>query len=232
MAEWVARRRRKLGLASITIAVLCTLAAAAWADLRLAFSFGEAVSFMGGPLRSHMATPDGVTGASVDAITSASHIAHGGGVHFHLERPGTGSLVLGLEYINYRFDLDYEFGRASLDIAGLRVLVLARLVLVRLRDAPLLTFGFGGYLELTFYDEATLSGSWVNLDVNPASFGLAVDVGIYPYRFTLPNNRGHLTPGIYARAYRGLLSQLEDELGSEAPLSSIAVGLELKYDLP
>lgn len=228
-----ARRRRPWSRKAVALAaacVVCSLAAAAWAEIHLGLSLGEGVSFMGGPLRSHMASPDGVTGASVDAITTASRVAHGGGVHLHLQRPGTGSLVLGLEYIHYRFDLDYEFGRASMDIAGLRVLVLARLVLFQLRGEPLLTFGFGGYLELTFYDAATLSGSWVNIEVEPAAFGIAVDVGIHPYRFAVSGGRGHLTPGIFARAYRGLLTQFRDELGSEAPLSSIAVGLDLRYD--
>ena len=221
-------------MALASAGVVCTVAAAAFAELHLGLSLGEGVSFMGGPLRSHMAStnPDAVTGASIDAITTASRVAHGGGVHVHLQRPDTGALVLGLEYIHYRFDLDYELGRASMDVAGLRVIVLARLTLLRVRGAPLVTFGFGGYLELTFYDAATLSGSWIDISIEPASFGIAVDLGVTPYRFRLSGGRGTLTPGIFARAYRGLLPQLRDEVGSEAPLSSIAVGLDLRYDFP
>jgi len=213
-------------------AAFCTLAAVAWAELRLGITVNEGVSVMGGPLRSHMASPDGITGASVDAITTASRLSHSGGVIVHLERGGPGSLDLGLEYVQYRFDLDYEFGHASMDVVGLRVLALARLVLLRHHDTSMITFGFGAYLELTLYDEAAISGSWVNLTVAPAGFGLTVDLAINPYRFRLPGEHGFLTPGLYARAYRGILSQLEDELGSEAPLSSIAVGLALRYDLP
>jgi hypothetical protein len=225
------RSKRIVASAALVVA-LCSLAAVAWADLELGLTVNEGLSVMGGPLRSHMASPDGVTGASVDAITTASRLAHGGGVLLHLRRDGLGSLDLGLEYIHYRFDMDYEFGRASMDVTGLRVLAMARLALLELRGAPLVTFGFGAYLELSFYDEATLSGSWVNIELTPAGLGLAFDLTIHPYRFRLPNDRGILTPGIYARAYRGMLTQLHDELGSEAPLSSIALGLSLRYDFP
>jgi hypothetical protein len=81
-------------------------------------------------------------------------------------------------------------------------------------------------------DAATLSGSWIDISIEPASFGIAVDLGVTPYRFRLSCGRGTLTPGIFARAYRGVLPQLRDEVGSEAPLSSIAVGLDLRYDFP
>ncbi len=224
--------RGRLLAAVATGAALCSLAAAAWAELGFGLTVNEGVSVMGGPVRPHMASPDGVTGASIDAITTASRVAHGGGAIFHLRRGGSGSLDLGLEYIHYRFDMDYQFGRASMEVVGLRVLALARLVPVRLRGVPVVTFGFGAYLELTLYSEAVLSGSWINLDVASAGFGLTFDLIIQPYRFALSGDRGHLTPGIYARAYRGVLSQLEDELGSEAPLASIAVGVSLRYDFP
>jgi hypothetical protein len=179
-----------------------------------------------------MAAPDQVTRASVDAVTAASRIASSGGVHVHLRRGGAATLSLGLEYIHYRFDLDYEFGRADVDVLGLRLLAAARLPLLFYRGRPLASFGFGGYAELAVYDKAVLSGSWVNLTLAPAGAGLSVELHLHPFRFALPAGRGHLVPGLFARAYRGLIAQLEDEFGSEAPLSSIALGLELRYDLP
>jgi hypothetical protein len=219
-------------LASIAGLLALGVGAAAWAELRLGVSAEEAVSVMGGPLRPRMARPDQVTSASVDAITTASRLASSGGALVHLEGRGLGTLSLGLEYVHYRFDLDYEFGRAAVDVVGLRALAMARLPLLRVRGAPALTFGFGLYAEVTISDEVALSGSEVDLTFAPFAAGLIVDLHVRPWRFDLGPGRGGLAPGLFARAYRGLVAQLEDGLGSSAPLSSIALGLELCYDLP
>lgn len=229
------------------VAMLTTLVAGARADWELGVSVEEGVTMMGGPLEYRLASPsaaaaaagleetpqdaivDGVTGASVDAITSASRVSHAGGVHVNLSRGDSGALVFGLEYIHYRFDLDYEFGRASMDIVGLRVLALARLTLARYRGSPAFTVGFGGYLEVAILDRAELSGGVVDLEVSPAGFGVAVDFHIHPFRFPLSSGRGTLIPGLFLRGYRGVITQLRDELGSDAPLVSTTIGLELRY---
>jgi hypothetical protein len=213
-------------------------ASIASAELGLAVSVEEGLSIMGGPLAPHMARPeeeaepDQVTAASVDAITGASRLASSGGAQVHLSRRGLGSLSLGLEYVHYRFALDYEPGRADLTVLGLRALAMARLPLLVLWGAPAVTFGFGGYLELLLYDEAELAGAWVDLELRTAAAGLAFDFHVHPFRLALPGERGHLVPGLYARAYRGLLPQLVDERGSEAPLANIALGLEVRWELP
>jgi len=240
------RRARSAGpiaWAGVAVAAVlsCTVAGAR-AEWAVGVSVEEGVSAMGGPLVYRLASPsqpeglepagdvDGVTGASVDAITSASHISHAGGVHVHLRRGGTGSLVLGLEYVHYRFDLDYEVGRASMDIVGLRLLALARLALVQRRGSPAFTFGFGCYLEVTPYDKAELSGGWVDIDVDPVGFGVVVDFNLHPFRFVLDGDRGVLVPSLYMRGFRGVITQLRDELGSDAPLVSVTFGLALLYE--
>lgn len=233
----------------IQVALLTCLVAGARADWELGVSVEEGVTMMGGPLEYRLASPsaladsegveatpqevivDGVTSASIDAITSASRVSHAGGVHLNLSRGDSGSLVFGLEYIHYRFVLDYEFGRASMDIVGLRVLALARLTLVRFRGSSAFTFGFGGYLEVALLDRAELSGGRVDLEVSPAGFGVAVDFHVHPFRFPLSNGRGTLVPGIFLRGYRGVVTQLTDEFGSDAPLVSTTIGFELRYQL-
>jgi hypothetical protein len=192
------------------------------------------VSVLGGPLDYRLASAgtDAVTGASIDAITAASRVSHGGGVHVQLTRGGTGAIDLGLEYVQYRFDLDSGFGRARLDVTALRVPFMVRLALWQLRGHPALTFGFGGYLELAVYDRAELSGEQLGVELEPASVGLAVSFHLHPWRFALPGGRGALVPGAFLRGYRGLKTQLRDDLGSAAPLCSIALGLELRYSFP
>lgn len=205
--------------------------AVAWADWNFGVSVEEGVSVMGGPLTYKMANPDGVTGASIDAVTSASNVSHSGGVHFALRKEGSGGLSLGLEYVHYRFDLDYEYSRINIDIVSLRLLVMADLVLLRFRDAPLISFGFGGYLELMVLDSAEISGSMLNVETNVASFGIVADFRITPFRFALPT-RGTLCPSLFLRLYRGMLPQYQDELGSRAPLASATIGLGLSYKFP
>lgn len=202
----------------------------AWAELRLGVSAEAGASLMGAPLAHRMVAPDAVTRASVDAVTTASRPSHAGGLHVHLSAENAASLVLGLEYVRYRFDVDYQFARAAMSVFGLRLLALARLPLVRIRGNPVFFFAFGGYFEMTLYDAAELGGSWINIDVDPVGGGLAVGFHLEPYRIVLP--QGHLVPGLFLRAYRGLAPQFRDELGSNAPFSSISVGVTLRYDLP
>lgn len=215
------------------------VASAALAELALSVSAEAGLSVMGGPIAPHMARPepeagetDQVTSASMDAVTGASRLASTAGLRVDLGRGGLGTLSFGLEHVHYAFTLDYEQGHADVTILALRLALAARLPLLVVRGLSVLTFGFGGYLELTYYDEAALSGSWVDLEVAPIGAGLALELRVAPYRFALPGEAGSLVPGLYARACRGLLGQLRDELGSDAPLGSIAVGLELRYELP
>jgi hypothetical protein len=244
------RRRRgrwkgRLAWAGVSLAAVlsCTVAGAR-AEWVLGVSLEEGVSAMGGPLEYRLARPvpvegmevanevDAVTSASVDAITSASRVSHAGGVHLHLSRGTSGSLVFGLEYVHYRFDLDYDVGRASFDVVGLRLLVLARLALARLRGSPAFTFGFGGYLEVTPYDRAELAGERVDVQVHPVGFGVVVDFNLHPFRFALPGDRGAMVPSLFLRGFRGVVTQLRDELGSDAPLVSVTMGLAVRYEFP
>jgi hypothetical protein len=238
---------RLIWSAVIVVAMTTCLIAGARADWELDVSVEEGVTLMGGPLTYRLASPsnveqaksleamprdaevDGVTGASIDAITSASRVSHAGGVHLNVRRGDTGSMTFGLEYNHYRFDLDYELGRASMDIVSLRLLALVRLTLARFRGSSAFTFGFGGYLELALFDRAELSGGPVDIDVAPAGFGIAVDFHLHPFRFTVSNGRGTLIPGLFLRGYRGLVTQLRDELGSDAPLVSTTIGFEMRY---
>lgn len=236
---------RRLVWSGVTlIAVLSCFVAGARAEWELGVSVNSGLSIMGGPLEYRLASPtavaeseampqavdvDGVTSASVDAITSASRLSHAGGVHFNVSRGTSGAMVFGLEYAHYRFDLDYGFGRASMDIVALRLLALARLTLIRYRGSPAFTFGVGCYLELALMDKAELSGSEVELDLSPAGFGVVVDFNLHPFRFVLSGDRGVLVPGLYLRGFRGLITQLRDDFGSDAPLVSTTIGLELRY---
>lgn len=217
---------------ALGVAAALGIAAVASAELRLSLSAEGAASAMGAPLRHRVASPDQVTSASLDAITGASRLASSGGVHVLLERGEGGALALGLEYVHYRFDIDYEVARARMDVVALRVLATARLTLVRVRSAPLLTLGFGAYLELPLLDRAVLSGSWLELELAPASAGIAFELHLVPWRFALSGQRGRLAPTVFLRAYRGVTPGLRDELGSDAPLCSAALGLGLLYELP
>lgn len=228
------RRGPRVWAGVALLAVLAGLGDWARAELGVDVSVEEGVSVLGGPLDYRLARSqtDAVTGASVDAITAASHVSHGGGVHVQLSRGGGGSVDLGLEYAQYRFDLDTGFGRADVGVTALRIPFMVRLALWRFRGNPALTFGFGGYLELVIADRAALSGDPIGLELEPASVGLAVSFHLHPWRFELPGGRGALVPGAFLRGYRGLKTQLRDDLGSAAPLCSIALGLELRYALP
>ena len=119
-----------------------------------------------------------------------------------------------------------------MDVVGARLLVLARLALAQRRGRPLFSFGFGAYLELTLYDRAELGGEQVELSVEPAAVGLAVDFRLEPLSFDLAGGHGRLVPALILRGYRGLITQLRDDLGSASPLVSVMVGLGLRYELP
>lgn len=216
-------------LVALTALLLCT--ARADAEWQVSLSLEEGLSLMGGPLTNRLAPPDAITSASVDAITSASRPAHGGGVHLQLRRGGTGALVIGLEYVHYRFDLDYGVGRAGLDIVSLRLLTLARLALIQHAGRPILNFDFGPYLELSLYDRAELVGTQVELELEPVGVGIIIGFQLEPHRFTLANDRGALIPSLFFRGYRGLLTHLRDDRGSTAPLVSAIVGIGLRYEL-
>jgi len=213
----------------MAVLVVTAVGALAWAELRFSLVAEEGLSVMGGPLRPDLAQADAVTRASIDAISSASRVSHGGGIHGELRGDRGGSLSLGMEYARYQFELDYEHGRAMMSVLSFRALAMARLSLLRLSGRPTVTFGFGGYLEVPVYDEGKLAGSWTNIEVLGAAIGIAVDLRIHPYAFTLPN--GDLVPGLYIRAYRGLTPLFRDEMGSNAPLASISAGLLLRYEL-
>jgi hypothetical protein len=212
------------------VAAVVTAATLARAEWIVGVSVEEGLSFLGGPLSYRMARPDGVTGASIDAVTSASHPASSGGVNVSLRRPGTGALVLGVEYVHYRFDLDWEHGRAAMDVVALRVPLLARLTLVPYRGRPFVTFGFGGYLEVALYDRGLLVGDQVGVEVAPLGAGLVVELRAEPVHST--HRWGTLIPALVLRGQRGLAAQVRDDLGSRAPLSSATLGVALRYEPP
>ncbi len=212
----------------VLLGLVTSVGSWARAEWVVGFSVEEGVSLMGGPLSYRMASPDGVTGASIDAVTTASRPSHAGGVLLSLRRGGTGALVLGLEYVHYRIGLDWEFGRGAFDVVALRIPLLARLVLVRRRGRSLVTFGFGGYGEVTLYDRGVLAGDQVTIEVAPAGAGLLIELRIEP--FEIARSEGRLIPGLFLRGYRGLVTGLSDEFGSRAPLCSATIGLALRYE--
>lgn len=220
----------KLAVAAVAVTVTATVARAEWG---FGVAVDEGVSVLGGPLSYRMASPDGVTGASVDAVTTASRPSHAGGVHLEIRHgEGSGRLLVGLEYVHYRFDIDTGWSRAQMDVVGARLVVLARLVLMRLRRAPLLSFGAGGYLEATLWDRGELAGEQLEVELSPLGAGLVIELRLEPILIELSRERGRLVPGLFLRGYRGLVTQLRDELGSEAPLSSFTLGVGLRYELP
>jgi hypothetical protein len=232
LQKWRRRPSLLAPRASLTIVLLLTIGAVAHADWRVGVTAEEGLQLLGGPLTNRLARPDGVTAASVDAITSASRPAHGGGLHLDLRRGGNGALLLGLEYVHYRFDLDYGVARADLDVISLRLLALARLPLFQRGGAALLSFDFGPYLELTLYDRAELTGAQVDIELEPVTVGVAIGFRLEPLRIRLSRERGALIPGLYFRGYRGLLTHMIDDRGSSAPLVSAIIGLGLRYELP
>ncbi len=231
------RLRRKCPIfvsVTILIVALCGVVVA-HAEWEVGVAAHEGVSLFGGPIGYRMAAAENVdarTGASTDAITSASRISHAGGLDLQLRRGGTGQLVLGIDYVHYRFELDSGISRINMDVVGLRVLALARLVLLQRQGAPLFSFGFGGYVEITVLDRAEIAGEQMEVELVPASVGIIVDLHFAPFRFPLTGGRGQLVPAVFFRGFRGFTAQYRDDAGSAAPLASITLGLELAYLFP